>query len=625
VISNPASHFQSQGPSTFVLCGENAFLNQRNYLRSERDDMRPQTARGIFQVSQASRPAGDTPIRQARLTLLGPFRLTDSTGRDRTPRSAQQQAMLAIAALASDAGVSRARLQDLFWGDKDLQLAAQSLRTALHGLRRSLDTFGTPLIEIDAHRVRLVPGAASVDVIEIVQDGAAALLDHVRANPPDLLEGINISVEPFEEWLREQRQHWHNRIEALLDAEVTTPTPAHATPARPEPIRDIRPIVGLLEPVIHSKSYQALYLGEALIDRIAFGLRDYVGARTYDYRDLTDGMDHATVTTTSPDLYLRLRLYEAEGNLSIRILVLRHSTQELLWSVQGGPYRLDRASIDNAEILVLLGEAIERVAGTLDTLADRAHLGPLTPFHALSAMFQLDHTALDDLRAALRISWDLTKEPIYPALLAYLNSFRVGEHWHSFDTTLADDTGSLIAYVEDSPLSGGIAYSLAGHATGYIMHNHDVANTLLDRAIRTSPHSAFCWDHMALHHVYNGRYSDARRASQNALKIGEHSPIRFTLETTRCMIATLQGDFDTASSIGQRILSRRPNFGAALRYTSVSLAHLGDTKGAQDCIHRIHRMDPGFSVAWVEEDRMAVRDATAKAILTDGLLIAGAK
>lgn len=574
-------------------------------------------------MSQAWRPAGRTPEPQARIDLLGPFRLTDAAGRDRTPRSAHQQAMLAVVALASDAGVSRARLMDLFWSDKDPQLAAQSLRTALHGLRRCLDTFGSPLLEIDAHRVRLVPGAASVDLLDLMAGGGAALPDHLRADPPDVLEGVNITVEPFEEWLRDQRQHWHDRIEALPDAEAHPQPPAAARPVAPATLTDTRPIVGLLEPVIHSKSYQALYLGESLIDRIAFGLRDYVGARTYDYRDLNAGPDHGAVARTSPSLYLRLRLYEADGALSIRILVLRHSTQELLWSVQGGPYRLENASTDNAEILVLLGEAIERVAATLARQADRDAVGPLTPFHALTAMFQLNHGSLHDLRRNLDASNHMTQEPIYSALQAYLNTFRVGEHWTSQDAPLSDETRQLVASVEESQ-TGGIALALAGHAMGYILHDHDAANDLLDRAIRTAPHSAFCWDHMALHHIYNGRYGDARLASQNALRIGEHSPIRFTLETTRCMIATLEGDFQTASALGRRILARRPNYGAALRYTSVSLAHLGDAVGAQDCIQRIRRMDPDFSVSWVDDDRMAVRDGQAKTILTEGLIMAGA-
>lgn len=625
MISNSASLLQGQRPSTILRFFEFASLKQRRNLRLWHDCKRPGATKGIVQVSHERRPASHLPARQARLALMGPFRLTDAAGRDRTPRSPQQQAMLAVVSLASDAGVSRARLQDLFWGEKEPQLAAQSLRTALHGLRRSLENFGTPLIEIDVNRVRLVPGTVTVDLLEIARDGIAALPDHVRADPPDILEGVNINGEPFEDWLREQRVHWHERIDTLLADEEAAPIPARAAPAAEVVKPDTRPIVGLLEPVIHSKSFQALYLGEALIDRIAFGLQDYVGARTYDYRDLNSGADPTSVTQLSPNLYLRLRLYETGNALSIRVLVLRHSTQELLWSVQGGPYHLDRASIDSGEILALLGEVIERVAGTLAGMPDRGPGAPLTPFHALSAMFQLDHTSLDDLRTALASSWDVTNAPIYPALMAYLNSFRVGEHWHSFDTTLEDDTRQLISHVEDSPLGGGIAFGLAGHATGYILHDHDAANALLDRAIRIAPHSAFCWDHMALHHVYNGRYSDARKASQNALRIGAFSPIRFTLETTRCMIATLEGEFETASTLGRGVLARRPNYGAALRYTSIGLAHLGDTQGARDCIRQIRAMDPGFSVSWVEQDRMAVRTEQAKTILTDGLILAGAK
>jgi tetratricopeptide (TPR) repeat protein len=560
-------------------------------------------------------------------------------GHDRTPSSLQQQAILLILALSPDGRVSRARLQDLLWGEKPPQRAAQSLRTALHGLRRSLANFAVPLVEIDPNSVRLRREAVSVDVLEIERDGPAAIPSPCRAAPPDIAEGIDLrgrSGDEFEDWLRSQRSYWHERIETLLghdDAEVEPaaerafpPAEAFATErAFPAPQPDSwRPVVGLLQPVIHSRSYQTLYFSEAVIDRIATGLRDYLGAACYDYRDLGKEADPDATATRHPDLFLRLRVYEEAGQLSLRVLALRQSAQELLWSVDCGTVPASGASAENAHVLGLLGETIDRVATTLARQPRPSADVPLSPFHALTAMFQLDHSALGALRKKLLSSLEVTGEPVYRALLAYLNTFSVGEHWRPFDADVRDETRALLAGIVDTDCTSGVTLALAGHATGYVLHDRDGADDLLDRAIRLGPQSALCWDHLALHYLYGAQYGAAHRAADIALRMGAVSPIRFTLETTLSMICTLEGKFDIASALGKRILSRRPNYGAALRYTAVSLAQLGRADEARDCIARIREMDPAFSADWVGSNRMAVRDASARDILVGGLIRAGA-
>lgn len=557
----------------------------------------------------------------ARLDLLGPMRLADAERVDHTPRSPHRQALLGVIALSGEAGVSRARLQDLFWGEKEPQLAAQSLRTALHGLRRDLSAFDSPIIEIDAQRVRLVPDRVRVDLLAFLSDGASALPPALRDDPPDLLEGIDLSAEGFEDWLREQRLMWGDRIrDGLPTAPGATPGPA------PPPVapRDLRPVVGLLAPIVHSRSLQGLYLGDVLLDRIADGLREYVGARVFDYRGANGTVTEDAARVAGPDLYLRFRLYELPHGVSLRVLVMRQSTEELLWSVQRGPIPLDRARVEDAEILDLLGEVIERVSTTLAGLPARGEDAPITPFHALTSMFQLEHNAMDGLQAALGRAWEATDAPIYPALLAYLNTFRVGEHWTGTGGALEDGTRDLIGHVRARADAGGLAVGLAGHSLGYVLHDHDGAGDMLNRAVRLAPQSAVCWDHLALHCTYGGRYDQARIASANALRIGAFSPIEFTMQTTRSMIATLQGDFHTATREGARVLSVRPKFGAALRYSAIGKAHLGDLDGAKACIDTIRTMDPEFSVDWVRQERMAVRDRAAKDILIQGLTRAGA-
>ncbi|MEM1360606.1 MAG: hypothetical protein AAGF94_02685 [Pseudomonadota bacterium] len=614
----------------------NSLMDSLNWLEFSADGQRSGGGPGQDLTRGGPVATGDTD-KQARLYLLGPLRLLDVQEQDRTPRSPQQQAMLAMLALAPNGTISRTRLQDMLWGEKDPRRAAQSMRTALHGLRKSLIGFSPALIEADAVNIRLQ--GVSVDLFVIEAQGASAIPSHHHQMLPDLLEGINLRgdvSDEFEEWLRVQRSHWYDRLEEIIEAYEEDPPapqpqatlPTAVTPAAiPTPLDEAKqnwPVVGLLQPVIHSQSAQTMFFAEALMDRVATGLREYIGARCYDYRDLAGVPDPSATATRDPDLFLRMRVYEQEGELALRILAMRQANQELLWSVDCANVPATGGATEHEKTLAMLGKAFDQAAKTLETRNTVAGDAPISPFHALSAMFQLDHTALGPLRTRLHESWVLTGTSIYPALLAYLNTFSVGEHWRSFDGAVRDETRSLLANAGDTAHSGGIGLALAGHAMGYILHDRESSAELLDRAIRFGPQSAFCWDHLALHHLYNARYKEAHYASAIALKMGEFSPIRFTLETTRCMISALEGDYRTASKIGQRILAQRPNYGAALRYTSISLAYLGKAEEAKDYIARIRSMDPNFSADWVQANRMAVQDETAKKVLEQGLIDAGA-
>jgi tetratricopeptide (TPR) repeat protein len=583
-------------------------------------------------LSVTSPPAGEE-VGPARICLLGPFRLTDSQGRDCAPRSAQQQAMLAILALAPGGTVSRAKLKDMLWGEKDPKRAAQSLRTALSDLRKALESRDLAILEVDNLNVRLRRDAILVDLHEIESRGLSAIPHDYRGAPPDLVEGINLrgqDAEGFEDWLRRQRSYWEGVIDRLEEQGGAVGSIAFSLPAtrpaapKPGPQEPNRPILGLLQPVVNSSSANALFLGEALLDRVAIGLREYCGAICYDYRDLTLEPDQDVTAVSHPSVFLRLQIYEHDGDLSLRIVALKQGSQELLWSINCGQIaEADTATVESERVTTLIGETVDRISTLLSRQSARPADEPLSPFHAMTAMFQLDHDSLVGLRQKLFESWELSGAPIYPAILAYLNTFAVGEHWRHFDKEVREETRAFLASIREGECTG-IGMALAGHATGYVLHDREGAGDLLEQAIRTTPHSAFCWDHLALHKLYDARYEEAHHAAAKALKLGAHSPLRFTLETTLCMINTLEGRFDLSSVIGNQILNKRPNFGAALRYTSVSLAHLGRTDQAHDYIARIRGMDPEFSREWVKVNRMAVRDSSAKRILEQGLMKAGA-
>lgn len=122
------------------------------------------------------------------LQLDGPF---EALGPDGTPLqglSKRGQALLAY--LADQPGMSAPRniLMELLWSDRGREQASASLRQELSGLRRRLPG---DVLEADRSEVRLLGHEVTVRT-----EGTAPFLD-----------GFDLPVQGFEDWLREARAH----------------------------------------------------------------------------------------------------------------------------------------------------------------------------------------------------------------------------------------------------------------------------------------------------------------------------------------------------------------------------------------------------------------------------------
>jgi hypothetical protein len=562
----------------------------------------------------------------ACISVIGPFRVSGPDGRDRTPASALHRAILAILALAPDGVVSRVRLQDLLWSEKSAQSAAQNLRTTLHGLKRADGGWMASVVEIDPLVVRL--RLDRVNVEKPPPEGGTHPM-------PELLEGFSLrggGAEGFEDWLRDQRTRadFQTRepdppiaspacVQLPGKVELPVPAPVRRLEETPAPCPQRRPIIGLLQPVIRSLSIRTSFHADVLLDRIAMCLRCQIDARCIDFRDLVGS---GAQPDADADLYLRLTLYGEDDLLSVRVHALDRA-EGLAWSasrsdIPGGP-----TFDDHPDVVALIAEVVDRTANTVLGNAPPGSEMAISPFHVLSVLFQLDLDRMGELRAGLMNGWDQTGRPIYPALLAYMNTFAVGEHWGTFDDDVREETLELITEVEGAGDMDGLVLALAGHAKGYVLHRQNAAADALARSVELSPQLAFCWDHFALQHLYAGRIAKARAASDMACRLGTHSPLRYTFETTQAMIGIAGGQVAEGTAGALRVLEQRPTFGAALRYGAAGLGQLGRISEAAALVARLRELDPDISTSWVDNNRMALRDDGIRAVLKAGLRAAG--
>src|SRR5215831_12677336 len=143
------------------------------------------------------------------LQLLGGFAIRDGSGQALSLGTKKAQALMAYLAVPSGRAHPRDKLSSLLWGNTGDELARQSLRQTLVGLRRALPGAGPPILVVDRDTIALDAAVIEVDVaaFERLTAGTTeqALEQAAALYQGDLLEGVRVTEEAFEDWLRAER------------------------------------------------------------------------------------------------------------------------------------------------------------------------------------------------------------------------------------------------------------------------------------------------------------------------------------------------------------------------------------------------------------------------------------
>jgi DNA-binding SARP family transcriptional activator/energy-coupling factor transporter ATP-binding protein EcfA2 len=150
-----------------------------------------------------------------KVCLLGGFRVELETGRPVMIARKKSRALLAILALRPGHAHARDSLTSLLWANAPDEQARHSLRQELHELRRAFPPQRTRALLIDAASVALDADQVDVDVAlfeRLAADETPAAVERAGAlYEGDLLLGLNLREEAFEEWLAIERERLRQR------------------------------------------------------------------------------------------------------------------------------------------------------------------------------------------------------------------------------------------------------------------------------------------------------------------------------------------------------------------------------------------------------------------------------
>ncbi len=149
-------------------------------------------------------------------------------GQSILPTGRKARAVLAVLALSASRPVLRARLAELLWSRRPDDQARASLRQEIHRLTDTLGAAGANALVVTRDHMVLRPGAAWVDVDEVLRattakPAALSLLDG------ELLEDLN-GVDPaFDAWLAGERERLRDRARHLAETLLREQTEPEAT------------------------------------------------------------------------------------------------------------------------------------------------------------------------------------------------------------------------------------------------------------------------------------------------------------------------------------------------------------------------------------------------------------
>ncbi len=167
---------------------------------------------------------GGGTMSKLEIQLLGRLSIAaENVGEFALPR--KNKVMLAALALAGPGGLSREKLVDLLWGDRDDKRAHASLRQALAATRKALGPY-RDCLRAEPEQIRIDGAMTELDTRDFEALASSEVPgDRDRAlalYQGDLLDGIRLKEEAFEAWSRPLRERLRTKAITLLSESLNS-------------------------------------------------------------------------------------------------------------------------------------------------------------------------------------------------------------------------------------------------------------------------------------------------------------------------------------------------------------------------------------------------------------------
>lgn len=525
---------------------------------------------------------------------VGVFRVTTSHGSDITPLGSRPRALLAVIALSPRKTAARRRLESLFWGDRGAEQASGSLRQALSAVRRSLGDYADTLLA-DRHEISLDSGKSWIDLDHDCAEAFAALSSGVQ-----LLEGLDVPTNLFEEWLRGMRRFWEEKAIAQARPNRAVSTTGGSSTHRNETgaeaghanAQNLRPT--LLTETRSSGMQLEPFFAEAICAQVARTATEHVSVGVISI----DGQPVSAIT--APGGRCTIRVTQNGDRMLALVNLSRIPTGEALWSRQiSFDARDELASIDVAASLSL--EATEAFANHLGDVSD-ASLANSFAMSALQHVFSFDPARLALADSLLDKAQQLQRHASRPALRALAKAFMLVECSVGDIEELKVDAKRLMRDAMDIDGNNALSLAFLADVHDLVFNDSQMALSLAQRALHIDPGVGYAYASLGGLELKRGRHRQAFQSADRALRQLQNTSLQVFSNMRFCLAAMNVGDFDAAHAAAERASILAPNSRPPLRHLYVLKLNAGDFDGASKVLHSIRRLEPDFSLYRIRND-----------------------
>jgi tetratricopeptide (TPR) repeat protein len=520
-----------------------------------------------------------TSARDPELTLrlIGPLRLLRRDGTDVTPRGAKAQGLLALLGVSPGLRRSRAWLKDKLWSDREDEQSSASLRQVLSLLRREVAT-EAPWLVSQGHWV-VLDGA---QVTVALHPGPGDV--EVTGEPSEFCEGLDIPDPEFEDWIRDQRMAWADRLAEVI---VQLPTRA-APPALAGPPRWQAATLLVAPPQAADESLRAL---ASLISSEVAGRVARMGGATV----LMETAGEPPATGNAVRLQTRAMRIGDRAVVQAEFCDAAHGA--LLWA-SSRTTRLGPGTGSVSEMEALVAAIVAAATLQMGREAGPAAAG----YRALRHLFAFDPEQLSRSDKAFATAAENHGAPVLQAWRAHLRVISLIERLATDRDRTAQEAMDLAFHaLEDDPLNP-IVNAIAADVALHVEDRPVKAATLAQLGVDLDPASPFTHASLAQALARLGQAPAAHVEAMRGMRLSVGQPnqawwyMRCSVTAVRC------GRLEAAVRFAQMAHELSPEFKAPLRFLAALQFHLRDEEGALKALAALKALEPDFSLDLMASD-----------------------
>lgn len=510
---------------------------------------------------------------------VGTFSISDGSGLDVLPSGKKERAILAVLSLSPGFSKSKAVLKSLFWPEADTSRASANLRQSLSRIRKAFLN-ACPLVS-DASNVWLDTKMVSFAPMAFVEG-------------EELLEGLDVNEEDFEDWLRICRQRWRNREFDELDlvsirGELSSYS-SESIICRPALIF-VPPVCDYNLPGMISASEDLL---SSLID----------ASLTYGASCVFSGNERGY---SEEDIRVESSIFWSGGREQIVLRCRMPSEGRIFWTrrirfdgnTPGGFKDGIQSALNAFADFLILFHSPSRGSSFLPSQSRTS------VWTALDGLLRPGQISFDEMVQGANRAVELEPSAVNRGIRASMYLFRFGERMNSSASLEGDLKSDLDTAVGMDP-TNGLVRALRGHADSYYFGNICVGLEQTKIAVDLSPWSSICNALHAQSLIYSGKFKEAEPFAKQAVNLSSNNLPAPFFKLIWATALALNGNATRALEISRYTVSELSNFRPALLLHAALNFIDGDQEVALSSLKTLRERDPSFTLEALKDPKYPI-------------------